>query len=117
MLFHRCQYTQIGLHPPGVVIADEARNHLYELPLAGEASAVIALPFQNAPESLHRAVVNAVSHTGHALRHSGLYKFVMEYSACVLEASVVVEQRMGIRVGLNSFVKSLEYKGIVIALT
>ena len=38
----------------------------------GELSAVIAFPLQNAPEALHRAVINAVRHAGHTLRHSRL---------------------------------------------
>lgn len=75
------------------------------------------LPFQNTPEAFYRAIINAVSHTRHALRHSCLYEFLVECSACVLEASVAVEERVGIRVGLNSLVKSLEYKGIVVVLT
>ena len=61
--------------------------------------------------------MNAVSHTGHTLRHTSLHEFTVEYSACVLETSVAVEQRMCIRVGLHSPVKGLEYERIVIALT
>ena len=41
----------------------------------------------------------------------------MEGSACVLEASITVEQGMGIRVRLNSFVKGFVNKGIIIVLT
>ena len=78
MLFHWRQDTQIALHPSGIVITDIVFNHSDEVPLTGEPSAVIALPLQNAPEALHRAVINAVSNTGHTLRHSGLYKFVVE---------------------------------------
>lgn len=69
MLLHRSQHAQIALHPSGVVIADVAGNHLYELLLTGKAPAVIALPFQNAPESLHGTVVNAPSMFGSVLFH------------------------------------------------
>lgn len=49
--------------------------------------------------------------------HSCLYKFLVECSACILVAAVTVEQRMCVRIELNSPVKGLEYERIVIALT
>lgn len=70
MLFHRGQHAQIVLHPSGIVIMDIGLNHLYKLPLAGKPPAIIALSFQNAPEALHRTVINAMRYAGHALRHS-----------------------------------------------
>ena len=66
-------------------------NHLHKLPLAGEPPAIIAFPFQNAPESLHRAVINAVRHAGHALRHSSLQELVVESAAGIRKASVAME--------------------------
>ena len=78
MLFHRGQHAQITLHPSGVVIMDIGLNHLHKLPLAGKTSAVIAFPLQNAPEALHRAVINAMRHVGHTLRHSRLHELVVE---------------------------------------
>lgn len=92
-------------------------DHPDELLLAGKTPAVIAFPFQDTPEAFHRAVINTVRHTGHTLRHSGLYELLVECSACVLVTSVTVEQRMCVRVELNSPVKGLEYERIVIALT
>ena len=85
--------------------------------LAGKTPAVIAFPLQNAPESFHRPIVNAVGHTGHTLRHSGLYEFVVEGSACVLEPSVTVKQRVGVWIRLNSFVKGFVNEWIIIVLT
>ena len=85
MFFYRRQHAQVTLDSSGVVITDVALNHLPEFLFAGETLAVIAFPFQNAPESFHRSIVNAVSHTGHTLSHSSLYEFVVEGSACVLE--------------------------------
>ena len=41
-------------------------------------AAVIAFPLQNAPEALHRAVIDAMRHTGHALRHPCLHELVVE---------------------------------------
>ena len=117
MFFHRRQHAQVTLYSSGVVITDVALNHLHEFLFAGEALAVIAFPLQNAPESFHRPIVNAVGYTGHTLYHSSLYEFVVERSACVLEASITVEQGMGIRVRLNSFVKGFVNKWIIIALT
>ena len=117
MLFHWRQDTQIALHPSGIVIADIVSNHLDETPLAGEPSAVIAFPFQNAPEALHRAVINAVRNSGHTLRHAGLYKFVVEGTVGILKSSVAVKQGMCVRIGLNCLVEGFENQRIVVALT
>ena len=78
MLFHRRQDAQITLDTSRVVIANILLDHLDELVLAGETPAIIAFPLQNAPEALHRAVVNAMRHTGHTLRHSRLHELVVE---------------------------------------
>ncbi len=53
MFFYRRQYAQVTLDSSGVVITDVALNHLHEFLFAGETLAVIAFPFQNAPESFH----------------------------------------------------------------
>ena len=78
MLFHRRQDTQIALDTSRVVIANILLDHLDKLVLAGEPSAVIAFPLQNAPEAIHRTVINAMRHAGHALRHSRLHELVVE---------------------------------------
>ena len=117
MLFHWRQDTQIALHPSGIVITDIVFNHLDEVPLTGEPSAVIALPLQNPPEALHRAIINAVGNTGHTLRHSGLYKFVVEGTVGILKSSVAVKQGMCVRIGLNRLVEGFENQRIVVALT
>ena len=92
-------------------------DHLNQFLLTGKTLIVIAFPFQNAPESLHGAVVNAVSHAGHTLLHSGLYELVVECSAGILETSVAMEQRMGIRISFHCLIKCLVDEGIVITLT
>ena len=92
MLFHRRQHAQITLDTSCVVITDVVLNHLNEFPLTGELSAVMAFPLQNAPEALHRAVINAMRHTGHTLRHACLYELVVECAVGVLEPSVAVKQ-------------------------
>ena len=84
MLFHRRQDAQIALHPSGVVIMDIGFNHLDKFTFAGEPSAVIAFPLQNTPEALHRAVIDAMRHAGHALRHSCLYELVVESAVGVV---------------------------------
>ena len=117
MLFHWRQDAQIALHPSGIVVTDIVFNHLDEVSLAGEPSAVIALPLQNAPETLHRAVINAVSNTGHALRHPRLHKLLVKYPVRVLKTSVAMEQGMCVRIGLNCLVKGFENQRIIVALT
>ena len=117
MLFHWRQDTQIALHPSGIVIADIVFNHLDETPLAGEPSAIIALPLQNPPEALHRAVINAVRNSGHTLRHASLYKFVAEGTVGILKSSVAVKQGMCVRIGLNRLAQGFENQRIIVALT
>ena len=115
MLFHRRQDAQIALDTSRVVIANILLYHLDELVLAGETPAIIAFPLQNAPEALHRTVVNTMRHTGHALRHPRLHKLVVECAVGVLESSVAMKQGMRIRIGLNSLIKGLVNQWIVIA--
>ena len=115
MLFHRRQHAQFTLHPSGVVIMDIGLNHLHKLPLAGKPSAVIAFPLQDAPEALHRAVIDAMRHAGHALRHACLHELVVESAVGVLESSVTMEQGMRVRIGFHSLIKGLENQRIVIA--
>lgn len=117
MLFHRRQDTQIALDTSCVVIANILLDHLNKLVLAGEPSAVIAFPLQNALEALYRTVVNTMRHTGHTLRHACLYELVVESAVGVLEPSVAVEQRMRVRIGLHRFVEGLENQQIVVVLT
>ena len=115
MLFHRRQDSEIALNTSCVVIANILLDHLDKLVLAGEASAVVAFPLQNTPEALHRTVINAMRHTEHTLRHARLHELVVEGTVGVLEPSVAVKQRMCVRIGLHSLVKSLENQRIVVA--
>ena len=78
MLFHRRQDAQIALDTSRVVIANILLDHLDKLVLAGKPSAIIAFLLQNAPEALHRAVINAMRYAGHTLRHSRLHELVVE---------------------------------------
>ena len=117
MLFHRRQDAQIALDTACIVIANILLDHLDKLTFAGEASAVIAFPFQNAPEALHRTVINAMRHAGHTLRHPRLHELVVKCAVGVLEPSVAVKQRMRVRIVPNSLVEGLENQRIVIAFT
>lgn len=117
MLFHRCQDTKIALNALRVVIANIAMNHLSDVVFTGESLAVIAFPLQDAPEALHRAVINAMCHTGNTLCHSGMNKLLVKHPIGVLKASVTVEQGMCIRIGLHRLVKGFENQWIIVVLT
>lgn len=93
---------------------DIGLNHLYKLPLAGKPSAVIALPLQDAPEALHRAVINAVCYAGHTLRHTCLYELVVEGTVGILKPSVAVEEGMRVRIDFYSLIKGLENQRITV---
>ena len=94
---------------------DIGLNHPDKLTFAGKPPAVIAFSLQNAPEALHRAVINAMRHAGHTLRHSRLHELVVESAVGVLESSVTMEQGMRVRIGFHSLIKGLENQRIVIA--
>ncbi len=78
MLFHGRQDTELALYSASVVIADEILDHIDQSFLAVEPLTVVAFPLQNAPEALHRAVINAMRYAGHTLRHSRLHELVVE---------------------------------------
>lgn len=73
-------FRDFGAFPLGILreVRPILLDHLDKLVLAGETPAVIAFPLQNAPEALHRAVINAMRYAGHTLRHSRLHKLVVE---------------------------------------
>ena len=93
---------------------DIGLDHLDELVLAGKPSAVIAFPLQNAPEALHRAVINAVCYAGHTLRHTCLYELVVEGTVGILKPSVAVEEGMRVRIDFYSLIKGLENQRITV---
>ena len=117
MLFHGCQNAQISLYATAIIVINVGVNHIHKFLLTGETSPIVAFPFQNPPESLHGAVINAVGNAGHTLRHSGLYKFVVEGTVGILKSSVAVKQGMCVRIGLNCLVEGFENQRIVVALT
>ena len=116
VLFHRCQNTQVALYPAVVVVSDVILNHLYKLLAACKTLAIIPFSFENAPEAFHRAVINALGNSGHTLLHFCFLQFVIEYPVCVLESSVTVEQRMCIRICLNSSFQCIEYLRVIVAV-
>ena len=44
-----------------------------------------------------------------------LFQCGLKIRACILETSVRVKYRLGIRISLNSFIKGLKYQPVVIA--
>ena len=98
MDFHRGPHTQAALEAVEVVIGDVLLDHLDQLLPAGEPPAIVALPLEDAPEALHRAVIDAMRHAGHALRHSRLHELVVKCPAGILESSVTVKQWLRTRI-------------------
>ena len=64
MLLHWREDAETTLHSARVVVVDVALDHADQLPLAREALAVVPFTFEDAPEPLHRAIVDAVRHAG-----------------------------------------------------
>ena len=116
MFFHRCHNTQIALHPLGVVVDNVVLNHQNKLLLGSKSSAIVFLAFQNAPEAFHRAVVNTMGYTRHALCHSRIIQHVVKSVTCILKATVAVEQRMCVRIGFYCGFECVEHNRIVVAV-
>lgn len=91
MLFHGSQDAKVALYSASIVVTNVAFNHSDKFLLAGKTSAIVTLPLQDAPEPFHGAVVNAVCHTGHTLRHPCLLELAVKDSAGVLESPVTME--------------------------
>lgn len=111
-----CHDIEMALQSLVVVVPDVALDHLDKPVLARERPSVVAFPFQDAPETFHRAVVDAVADTGHALRHAVPNELCMERAAGVLEAAVAMEQGMRLGVLRHGFVERIEDEKIVIAV-
>lgn len=116
VFFHRRENSQIALYTLAIVVADVIYDHSSQFLLAGESSAVITLTLQDAPKTFHGAIVNALSHTGHALGHAGLLQFVVEDSVRVLEPTVTMENGVRIRIGLHSLIKCFKDKRIIVTV-
>ena len=77
---------------------------------------VVHFRFENPPETLHRAVVDASAGPGHTLRCMDTVQLCFELPVGVLVASVTVKQRMGAGVGAHRSVKGVKNKLIVVGL-
>ncbi len=86
------------------------RNHLHKLLVACEPSAVVPFSFQDISKALHGSVINALSNSGYALLHICNFQIVIEYPIRILEASVTVEQRMGIGVRRYGSIQGVKYQ-------
>ena len=84
-----------------VIEMDELLDSSHELFVGFKSVEIVHLTFQDAPEALHRAVIDTSANPGHTLLHLLFIEFGFELLVCVLESSVTMEQRMGIRVLLN----------------
>ena len=77
---------------------------------------VVHFRFENPPETLHGAVVDAAAGPGHTLRCMDTVQLCFELPVGVLVASVTVKQRVGAGVGSHRSVKGVKNKLIVIGL-
>ena len=116
MLFHRSEYAEIPLEPFGIVVLNKIFNHSNQTGSVSEAFSVIPFPLQNSPESFHWTVINTLGYSGHALRHPGLGQHTVECAVRVLESSVTVGERVGIRICVNRCLERVKYQRIVIGI-
>ena len=108
--------TQTALKAGGIVVGDISSDHVRQGLPAGEPPAIVAFPLEDAPETLHGAVVDAFAHPGHTLSHPGGSQLVMEDLCGVLEPPVAVEEGMGAGVFGNGPVQGIVNQGSVVGI-
>lgn len=116
MLFHWGENTEIALESPGIVVVNVILNHLHQALAVSKFSAVVSFTLKDSPESFHRTIIYAAGNTGHALSHAGSFQLRVKNSVRILKTTVTVKDWVSIGIGLNSSVKSVVYKRIVIAV-
>jgi|GEM_PF-4542340 len=72
---------------------------------------------QDTPKAFHRPVINAASHSGHALLHSCGLQFRVENAACILIPPVRMKQWMCFRMGGHGSIKCIENESVIVAIT
>lgn len=116
MLLKRCEHTKATLEPFGIVVSDVVLDYLEQFLPAGETLPIIAFSLENAPEALHRSVIDALTCPRHTLGHVGRSQLIVKYLGCILEASAAVKQRMCVRIFRHCPVKSLVDQSVVIGV-
>ena len=116
MDLHRSPHTQDALETAEVIIGDVLLDHLGQLLPAGKPPAIVTLPLEDAPKALHRPIVNALSHLGHALCNASRSQLVMEDLGSIGAAPVAVEQRVGAGIGLQCLIQSAMDQGSVVGV-
>ena len=99
-----------------IVVENVVFNHGNQFFSVGETFAVVTFSFQNAPETFHWTVVNALADAGHALGHAGSHEHAVKSVVGVLETAVAVEQRACIRIQPNCFIEVFKHKRIIVAV-
>lgn len=105
------------MHSLAIVIVNIFFYHGYKLFPAGKLSAIVALTFQNAPESFHRTVINALADSGHTLGHACITELGIKSAVCILEASVAMEQRVCVRICRDCCIECIKHQRIIIMVS
>ena len=117
VLLHLRNDTLIALHPLGIVLVNVIPNHPNKFLLGSKLLSIIFFALQDTPEPLHRAIVDAVSHARHTLRHTSFYLHSVKGSVGVLETTVTVEQWMCIGIDFHCGFECVEHNWIVVVVT
>jgi len=114
MVCARCHDIKFALQTLVVVVPNIVLDHLNQFFSVRERPPVVALAFQDTPETFHWSVIYAMADTGHALRHAVFHELCMERAARVLEASVAVEQGMRSRILGHCLIKRIEHETVIV---
>ena len=79
------------LTPLVVVVINKLSYCIHKRFIGFKMVEIIHFTLQDAPETLHRTIVNASANTGHTLPHTLLFQPILELLARVLKSPVTVK--------------------------
>ena len=108
---------QIPLDSFGVIVADVVLNSRNQILPGRESPSIVLFALQDAPEAFHWTIVNTVRNSGHTLLHMVFLQPRTKLPARILETSVTMEQRPGVRFKCHSCIKGVHNQRIVIVVS
>ena len=96
---------------------DKLLDGIHEFLVVVKVVEIVHLTLLDAPEALHRTVIDTSSHPGHTLLHSLFVQLGLKLLARILEATVTMEQWVRIRILFHGQIEGLKYQLVIVTLT
>ncbi len=103
-------------HPSGVIKSNVLFNILLQFLKTLIGLEAVHLLFDDSPEVLHRPVIDAFTHSGHALDEAVFCHEFFEAMRCILEPAVTVQQRFAWDKLVLDLADGISDQGVVVGL-